>query len=78
MPVAGIGHEERAFLALALHARYGGRGSLELAAPLELLDEESLAAARAIGLALAPRLHHLGRRAGAAGRRRPWRWATAR
>jgi len=51
MPVTGIGHEERAFLALALHARYGGRGSLELAAPLELLDEESLAAARVTGLA---------------------------
>jgi exopolyphosphatase/guanosine-5'-triphosphate,3'-diphosphate pyrophosphatase len=52
MPVGGITHQERAFLALALHARYGGRVSLELSAPLELLDEDSLAAARAMGLAL--------------------------
>ena len=52
MPVTGLDHTERAFIALALHARYGGRGSIELAAPLELLDEESLAAARTIGLAL--------------------------
>jgi exopolyphosphatase/guanosine-5'-triphosphate,3'-diphosphate pyrophosphatase len=52
MPVAGISHRERAFLALALYARYGGRGSVELAAPLELLDEEELAAARLVGLAM--------------------------
>ena len=52
MPVGGITHEERAFVALALHARYGGRGGLELSAPLELLDKEALAAARAAGLAL--------------------------
>ncbi len=52
MPVAGITHRERAFLALALYARYGGRGSVELAASLELLDEEELSAARAIGLAM--------------------------
>jgi exopolyphosphatase / guanosine-5'-triphosphate,3'-diphosphate pyrophosphatase len=52
MPVAGINHRERAFLALALYARYGGRGSVELAASLELLDEEELATARIIGLAM--------------------------
>jgi len=52
MPVTGIGHAERAFVALALHVRYGGRGSVDLAAPLELLDEDALAAARIIGLAL--------------------------
>jgi exopolyphosphatase / guanosine-5'-triphosphate,3'-diphosphate pyrophosphatase len=52
MPVNGITHRERAFLALALYARYGGRGSVELAASLELLDEEELAAARIIGLAM--------------------------
>ena len=52
MPVAGITHRERAFLALALYARYGGRGSMELAAPLELLDEEELASARIVGLAM--------------------------
>jgi len=51
MPLTGLSHAERAFIALALHARYGGRGSLELAAPLELLDEEGLGAARAAGLA---------------------------
>jgi exopolyphosphatase/guanosine-5'-triphosphate,3'-diphosphate pyrophosphatase len=51
MPIAGLSHAERAFIALALHARYGGRGTLDLAAPLELLDEDALAAARTIGLA---------------------------
>jgi exopolyphosphatase / guanosine-5'-triphosphate,3'-diphosphate pyrophosphatase len=51
MPLYGINHQERAFLALALHARYGGRGGVEIAAPLELLDEEGLAAARIAGLA---------------------------
>jgi len=51
MPLTGVSHAERAFIALALHARYGGRGSIELAAPLELLDEDALAAARSAGLA---------------------------
>ena len=51
MPLTGVSHAERAYIALALHARYGGRGSVELAAPLELLQEEELAAARAAGLA---------------------------
>ncbi len=50
MPLYGVTHEERAFVALALHARYGGRGGIEMAAPLELLDEEGLAAARIAGL----------------------------
>jgi exopolyphosphatase / guanosine-5'-triphosphate,3'-diphosphate pyrophosphatase len=50
-PLTGVTHFERAFIALALHARYGGRGSADLAAPLELLDEEALAAARVTGLA---------------------------
>jgi len=52
MPVTGLGHAERAFIALALHARYGGRATVDLAAPLELLDEDALAAARILGLAL--------------------------
>ncbi len=52
MPVAGIDHPGRAFLAAALHARYAGRGTVELLAPLELLDEEDLHAARLVGLAL--------------------------
>jgi exopolyphosphatase/guanosine-5'-triphosphate,3'-diphosphate pyrophosphatase len=52
MPVAGIDHPGRAFVATALHARYGGRGTVELLAPLELLEDEELLAARAVGLAL--------------------------
>jgi exopolyphosphatase / guanosine-5'-triphosphate,3'-diphosphate pyrophosphatase len=52
MPVNGMNHKERAAVALALHARYGGRGSIELAAPLELLDEDELSVSRAVGLAL--------------------------
>ena len=52
MPVAGIDHSGRAFVAAALHARYGGRGTVELLAPLELLDETALPAARIVGLAL--------------------------
>ncbi len=51
MPLTGVSHAERAFIALALHARYGGRAVVDLAAPLELLDEDALAAARAAGLA---------------------------
>ncbi len=52
MPVAGIDHPGRAFVATALHARYGGRGTVELLAPLELLDDEELLLARSVGLAL--------------------------
>ena len=52
MPVAGIDHAGRAFVSAALHARYGGRGTVELLAPLELLDESELPTARVIGLAL--------------------------
>ena len=50
MPVAGIDHDERAYLAATLHARYGGDGASEL---LEhLLDDDALAQARRVGLAL--------------------------
>ena len=51
MPVAGLGHADRAWLATAIHARYGGsEPSIE---PLHsLLEEESLAAARVVGLSL--------------------------
>jgi exopolyphosphatase / guanosine-5'-triphosphate,3'-diphosphate pyrophosphatase len=51
MPVAGLDHRERAWLAAALHARYGGNenGFDVLHA---LLDEDALAAARVTGLAL--------------------------
>jgi exopolyphosphatase / guanosine-5'-triphosphate,3'-diphosphate pyrophosphatase len=52
MPVGGIDHPGRAFLAAILHARYGGRGTVELLAPLELLDDDELIFARGVGLAL--------------------------
>jgi exopolyphosphatase/guanosine-5'-triphosphate,3'-diphosphate pyrophosphatase len=52
MPAAAITHAGRAFIATVLHARYSGRGTVELLAPLELLDDEELLAARSIGLAL--------------------------
>lgn len=53
MSVAAIGHRERAFIALALHARYGGAGDdpVKLVLP-HLLDEEGAAEARSLGLAL--------------------------
>jgi exopolyphosphatase / guanosine-5'-triphosphate,3'-diphosphate pyrophosphatase len=55
MPVAGLDHQERAWLAATAYARYGGNddGFEVLHA---LLDEEALAAARVTGLAL--RLGH--------------------
>jgi len=52
MPVGGLDHRERAFLAAALSARYGGTASPEIVPPFRLLDDESRDAARAIGLAL--------------------------
>jgi exopolyphosphatase/guanosine-5'-triphosphate,3'-diphosphate pyrophosphatase len=52
MPVTGIDHTERVFLAAALYARYGGNSTGEPPAPFRLLDEEMLAAARLTGLAL--------------------------
>jgi exopolyphosphatase / guanosine-5'-triphosphate,3'-diphosphate pyrophosphatase len=50
MPVAGIDHEERAYLAATLYARYGGDGGSELLD--HLLDEDALMRARRVGLAL--------------------------
>ncbi len=51
MPVAGLDHRERAWLAAAVHARYGGNeNSFEVVHAL--LDEDGLAAARVTGLAL--------------------------
>jgi exopolyphosphatase / guanosine-5'-triphosphate,3'-diphosphate pyrophosphatase len=50
MPVAGIAHDERAYLAATLNVRYGGDGGSELVE--HLLDEESLVRARRAGLAL--------------------------
>lgn len=52
MPVGGLDHKERAFLAMALSARYGGAASTELVRPFQLLDDETRDAARAVGLAI--------------------------
>jgi exopolyphosphatase / guanosine-5'-triphosphate,3'-diphosphate pyrophosphatase len=52
MPAFGLSHRERAFIAAALHARYGSSLVLEPPPAFRLLDEEALAAARALGLAM--------------------------
>ncbi len=52
MPVGGLSHVERSFLAMALSARYGGSASADLIAPFRLLDDEMRDAARAVGLSL--------------------------
>jgi exopolyphosphatase / guanosine-5'-triphosphate,3'-diphosphate pyrophosphatase len=53
MPVGAIEHSERAFIALALHARYGGPTDDPVkAAAVPLLDDEAAAEARSLGLAL--------------------------
>jgi exopolyphosphatase/guanosine-5'-triphosphate,3'-diphosphate pyrophosphatase len=53
MPVGGLDHAERVFLATALRARYGGDADAAVkAATASLLPEEEGAAARAFGLAL--------------------------
>ena len=53
MPVGAIEHTDRAFIALALHARYGGATDDPVkAAILPLLDEATAGEARALGLAL--------------------------
>lgn len=52
MPVGGLDHGERAFLAAALATRYGGSASPEQVPSLRLLDDEAREAARATGLAL--------------------------
>lgn len=52
MPVFGISHVDRVFVAAVLQARYGGNGSPEQTPALRLLDEESLNAARTYGLAM--------------------------
>ena len=50
MPVAGLDHAERAWLAASVYARYGGGDSFEVLT--SLLDEQALAQARVAGLAL--------------------------
>jgi exopolyphosphatase/guanosine-5'-triphosphate,3'-diphosphate pyrophosphatase len=51
MPVAGLDHEERAWLAATTYARYGG-GENSFEVLHALLDEDARAAARVAGLAL--------------------------
>ena len=53
MPVGQLGHDERVFIATALHARYGGALDDPIKAPTRpLLDDERARSARALGLAL--------------------------
>src|SRR4051794_10864449 len=53
MPFAGINHDERAFLALVLHIRYGGRmEDPHVAMARGLLDNAKAAKANILGLAL--------------------------
>jgi len=53
-PIAGQGHQERAFLATAVHARYGGSASNipEAETISRLLDEDCASRARVLGLAM--------------------------
>jgi exopolyphosphatase/guanosine-5'-triphosphate,3'-diphosphate pyrophosphatase len=53
LPVGGYDHGERAFVATALHARYGGNADAALLAPAaRLLSGDGVEQARAFGLAL--------------------------
>ena len=53
MPVAQINHRERVFVALALHARYGGAADDPVkAATSTLVDDGAAGEARSLGLAL--------------------------
>jgi len=51
-PIPGMNHPERAFLALAVHARHGGGASPEAELVRRLLGPERLERARVLGLAL--------------------------
>jgi len=51
-PMTGLDHRERAFLAAALHARYGGPEAAIRDTVSRLIDTETAAAARVTGLAL--------------------------
>ena len=55
LPISGLTHQQRAYLAVALYSRYGGSGDLD-AAVTALLTTEALDRARLLGLAL--RLAH--------------------
>jgi len=53
MPVGALWHPERAFIAAALHARYGGAADAPIkAAARALLEDDAAAEARRLGLAL--------------------------
>jgi exopolyphosphatase / guanosine-5'-triphosphate,3'-diphosphate pyrophosphatase len=52
MPAAGLDHRDRAFLAAALHARYGGPEHAFRDIVARLIDEDAAADARRTGLAL--------------------------
>ena len=53
MPIGAISHQERVFIASALHARYGGAPDDPIKAPTRaLLDDREAAEARSLGLAL--------------------------
>jgi exopolyphosphatase/guanosine-5'-triphosphate,3'-diphosphate pyrophosphatase len=53
MPVTGIDHPGRAFVALAIHTRYEGRADGAVTRPAwQLLDEHALRQAHVLGLAL--------------------------
>lgn len=52
MPVVGLDHRERAFVAAVLHSRYGGPDGSVREVVHRLIDEETAASARATGLAL--------------------------
>jgi exopolyphosphatase/guanosine-5'-triphosphate,3'-diphosphate pyrophosphatase len=53
MPIGAINHQERVFIAQALHARYGGPPDDPIkAATRQLLDDREAAEARSLGLAL--------------------------
>src|SRR5215471_14847879 len=53
MPFAGSTHQDRVFVATALHARYGGPADDEVKEPMSrLLDDQALQEARTLGLAL--------------------------
>lgn len=52
MPLVGLDHRERAFVALTLHARYGGAEGAVREIIRRLIDDETAEAARVTGLAL--------------------------
>jgi exopolyphosphatase/guanosine-5'-triphosphate,3'-diphosphate pyrophosphatase len=71
LPVGGLDHADRVFIATALHARYGGAADDRVREPTRrLLDDEASARARVAGLAMrvaftltggAPEILHLAR-----------------